>query len=52
MWATAEQYRYYIVNAPARLCAHSDAAIAEPPLESPATVSRWPEERRENVGTE
>ena len=46
MWATADQSRGYIVGLYRAARAHSDAAIAELPLESPATVSWWPEERR------
>jgi hypothetical protein len=46
MWATADQSRDYIVDLYRAAWAHSDAAIAALPLESPATVSWWPEERR------
>ena len=46
MWATADQSREYIVDLYRAVWAHSDAAIAELPLDTPATVSWWPEERR------
>lgn len=46
MWATAAQSRYDIVELYRAAWAHSDAAIAEVPLDSPATVSWWPQERR------
>jgi hypothetical protein len=46
MWATADQSRDYVVDLYCAAWAHSDAAIAELPLNSPATVSWWPEERR------
>jgi hypothetical protein len=46
MWVTADQSRDYIVGLYRAAWAHSDAAIAELPLSSPASVSWWPEERR------
>jgi hypothetical protein len=46
LWATADQSRDYIVDLYRAAWAHSDSAIAELPLGSPATVSWWPEERR------
>jgi len=46
MWATADQSRDDIVELYRAAWAHSNVAIAELPLESPATVSWWPEERR------
>ncbi|HET9422126.1 MAG TPA: DinB family protein [Nocardioides sp.] len=46
MWATADQSRDYIVGLYRAAWAHSDTAIAELPLDSAATVSWWPEERR------
>ncbi len=46
MWATADQSRDYLVDLYRAAWAHSDAAIAELPLDSPATVSWWSEERR------
>lgn len=49
MWATADQSRSYIVDLYRAAWAHSDSAIAELPLESAATVSWWPEERRETT---
>lgn len=46
MWATADQSRDYIVDLYRAAWAHSDAAIAELPLDFPASVSWWPEGRR------
>jgi hypothetical protein len=46
MWVTAEESRAYIVGLYRDACAHADASIAELPLDSPATVSWWPPERR------
>ena len=46
MWATADQSRDYLVDLYRAAWAHSDAAIAELPLDSPAAVSWWSEERR------
>ncbi len=46
MWATADQSRDYIVDLYLAAWAHSDAAIADLPLDFPAAVSWWPEERR------
>lgn len=46
MWATSDQSRDYIVGLYRAAWAHSDAAIEELPLDSPATVSWWPEARR------
>ena len=46
MWATADQSRDYLVDLYRAAWAHSDAAIAELPLDSPATVSWWSEARR------
>ncbi len=43
MWATAEESRDEIVQLYRAAWAHSDAAIAELPLDHPATVSWWPE---------
>jgi hypothetical protein len=49
LWATADQTRGYVVDLYRTAWAHSDAAIAELPLDAPATVSWWPEERRETT---
>jgi hypothetical protein len=46
MWATADEPRDYVVALYREAWAHSDGAIAELPLDSSATVSWWPEERR------
>ena len=49
MWATADQTRDELVDLYRRAWQHSDTAIAEVPLDSPASVSWWPEERRETT---
>jgi len=46
MWATADETREELVGLYRQACAHSDAVIAELPLDSPAAVAWWPEERR------
>lgn len=46
MWATADQSREYILDLYRAAWEHSDTAIAELPLASPATVSWWTDERR------
>jgi Protein of unknown function (DUF664) len=46
MWATADESRDYVVDLYRAAWEHSDAAIAGLPLDSTATVSWWPEERR------
>ena len=46
LWVTADQSRNYILDLYRAAWAHSDSAIADLPLDSPATVSWWPEERQ------
>lgn len=46
MWATADQPRAYLVALYRAAWAHSDIAIRDLPLDTPAAVSWWPEERR------
>lgn len=46
MWATAEQTREELVTLYRRAWQHSDESMAELPLDAPATVAWWPEERR------
>jgi len=46
MWVTTDQSRDHIVALYRAAWAHSDAAIAELPLNRPAAVPWWPEERR------
>ncbi|MDT7805341.1 MAG: hypothetical protein QOI78_8774 [Actinomycetota bacterium] len=46
MWATAEQTREELVTLYRRAWQHSDESIAELPLDAPASVEWWPEERR------
>ncbi|MGH3434134.1 MAG: DinB family protein [Thermocrispum sp.] len=46
MWATAEESREYLVGLYLQACAHSDESIARLPLQAPAEVAWWPQERR------
>jgi hypothetical protein len=46
MWATADESRDYIVGLYREVWTHSDAAVAELPLDSPAEVAWWAAERR------
>ncbi|MFL6118929.1 DUF664 domain-containing protein, partial [Actinophytocola sp.] len=46
MWAKADETREYIVGLYQRAWQHSDESIEELPLDAPASVSWWPEERR------
>ncbi len=46
MWATADESRDDIVALYRRAWAHCDAVVRELPLDAPATVDWWPEERR------
>jgi len=46
MWATAEESRDDLVALYRTVWAHSDASIAELPLDAPAEVGWWPAERR------
>jgi hypothetical protein len=46
MWATPDQSRDYIVGLYREVWVHSDASIAEVPLDAPAFVEWWPPERQ------
>ena len=46
LWATADQSRDYLLDLYRVAWAHSDASLVALPLDAPATVSWWPEERR------
>jgi hypothetical protein len=46
MWATAEQTRQELVDLYRAAWKHSDESIAQLPLDAPATVAWWPEDRR------
>jgi Protein of unknown function (DUF664) len=49
MWVTAEESRDYIVGLYRETWVHSDASIAELPMDGAASVSWWPAERRETT---
>jgi hypothetical protein len=49
LWATADETREHIVGLYREVWAYSDAAIAELPLDTPASVSWWPARRRETT---
>lgn len=49
MWATPDQSREYIVGLYRTAWKHSDESIAELGLDAPASVSWWPEERRQTT---
>jgi hypothetical protein len=46
MWATADQSRDYLLGLYCRAWQHSDESLASVPLDAPASVAWWPEERR------
>lgn len=46
MWATAAESREDIIDLYRRVWAHSDSTIESLPLDAPATVSWWAEDRR------
>jgi hypothetical protein len=46
MWATADQSRDYLLGLYRRAWQHSDESLASVPLDAPAAVAWWPEERR------
>jgi hypothetical protein len=46
MWAKPDESREYIVGLYRQAWAHADESIASLPLDAPASVSWWPEERR------
>ncbi len=49
MWALAEEPREWIVDLYRTAWRHADESIAELPLDAPASVSWWPEERRSST---
>jgi hypothetical protein len=49
MWATPDQSRDYLLGLYRQVWAHSDSSLAELPLDAPAQVPWWPEERRETT---
>ncbi|MFD4675556.1 DinB family protein [Lentzea sp. NPDC058450] len=46
MWAKPEESREYLLGLYRAAWKHSDASIAELPLDAPASVAWWPEHRR------
>jgi len=46
MWATADQSRDYLLGLYRRAWQHSDESLDTIPLDAPASVPWWPEERR------
>ena len=46
MWATADQSRDQLLDLYRRAWRHSDESLASIPLDAPASVAWWPEERR------
>jgi hypothetical protein len=46
MWATPDQSREYLLDLYRTAWRHSDETLSTLPLDTPATVSWWPEERR------
>jgi hypothetical protein len=46
MWATPEQSRDHLLGLYRRAWQHSDESLASVPLDAPASVAWWPEERR------
>ncbi|MFQ6172441.1 DinB family protein [Oryzobacter sp. R7] len=46
MWALPTESREYVVGWYRGAWAHADASLAEVPLDTPATVPWWPEDRR------
>jgi hypothetical protein len=49
MWARPDESREYLVDLYRSAWALSDASIAELPLDAPASVAWWPQERRETT---
>jgi len=49
MWATADESREYLVDLYRRAWQHSDESIGRLPLDAPASVAWWPEERRDTT---
>jgi Protein of unknown function (DUF664) len=46
MWATADQTREYLLGLYRTAWRHSDESLTQLPLDAPAAVPWWPEERR------
>ena len=46
MWATPDQTRDHLLGLYRRAWQHSDESLASIPLDAPASVAWWPEERR------
>lgn len=46
MWAKADESREYLTDLYRRVWRHSDESIEQLPLDAPASVAWWPEERR------
>jgi hypothetical protein len=46
MWATADESRDHLLGLYRRAWQHSDESLTTIPLDSPASVAWWPEERR------
>jgi hypothetical protein len=49
MWPLAVESREYLVDLYRSVWVLSDAAIAELPLDAPASVAWWPEDRRDTT---
>jgi uncharacterized damage-inducible protein DinB len=49
MWATPDQSRDYLLDLYRTAWAHSDESLRSLPLDAPASVAWWPEERRETT---
>ena len=49
MWATPDQSRGYLLGLYHRAWQHSDESLATIPLDAPASVAWWPEERRQTT---
>jgi hypothetical protein len=49
MWAKAEESREYLVDLYRQVWQHTDESIAQLSLDDAATVSWWPEDRRETT---
>jgi hypothetical protein len=49
MWATPEESREHLLDLYRTAWRHSDESLATLPLDAPATVAWWPEERRQTT---
>lgn len=49
MWAKADESREYLLDLYRRAWRHSDESIERLPLDAPASVAWWPEERRDTT---